>query len=224
MNRSVNILLFILFLPTALLAVLVGFDLPIGFLRLTGDTLPYAKEIFYVLAGLFFILGARRSVQRWSGMKMVSDEKRFLWNEPMDEKRVGRVSMYLYLEGGFHLAFAIMLYLVTPLFLPVAIVFTLLAFDHFIFAIIGKSKKKFRIGITKNAVVFADREVSVVYLSGLRRISVQQQSIYFDYIKELQLSASLDGISSEKRKSFRETIENVVDRNVVFFSEGFKEI
>jgi hypothetical protein len=224
MNKSVNILLFLLFIPTALLTVIVGFDLPVGFFRLTGESLPYAREIFYVIAGLFFILGGRRSVQRWSGMKMVADTKRYLWNEPMDKKRVGHVSMYLALEGTFHLAFALILYLVTPLFLPVAVVFTILALDHFIFSRVGKKKNLFRIGITKNAVVFADREVKVAYFSGLRRISVQQQSIYFDYIKDLQLSASLDGVSLEDRKLFRETIENSVDRNVVFFSEGFKDI
>ncbi|MDD2984154.1 MAG: hypothetical protein PHQ74_12280 [Crocinitomicaceae bacterium] len=224
MNKSVNILLFILFIPTALLAVVVGFDLPIGFLRLTGESLPYAQEIFYVLAGLFFILGGRRAVQRWSGMKMVADTKRYLWNEPMDQKRVQRVSMYLALEGWFHLVFALMLYLVTPLFWPVAVVFIIFGLDHFIFSRIGKKKKLFRIGITKNAVVFADREVKVAYFTGLRRISIQQQSIYFDYIKDLQISASIDGISSKDRKLFRETIENSVDRNVVFFSEGFKEL
>ena len=224
MNKSVNILLFILFIPTAILTVLVGFDLPIGFLRITGDTLPYAQEIFYVLAGLFFILGARRSVQRWSGLKMVSDTNRFLWNKPMDKKRVGRVHMYLILEGVFHLSFAIMLYGVTPLFWPVGLVLAVLALDHFFFAMIGRKKDLFRIGITKNAIVFADREVKVMYLSGLRRITVQQQSLYFDYIKDLQLSASLDGISLEDRNSFRETIEASVDRNVVFFSEGFKEL
>ena len=63
-----------------------------------------------------------------------------------------------------------------------------------------------------------------MYFSGLRRVTVQQQSLYFEYIKDLQLSASLDGISAEDRKTFRETIESAVDRNVVFFSEGFKEI
>ncbi len=224
MNKSVNILLFILFIPTAFLSVLIGFDLPMGFLRLTGETMPYAQEIFYVLAGLFFIIGGRRSVQRWSGLKMVGDTRRFLWNQPMDKKRVGRVSMYLKLEGIFHLFFAIMLYGVTPLFWPVGVVFVILAIDHFLFAILGKSKNLFRIGITKNAVVFADREVNVMYFSGLRRISVQQQSIYFDYIKDLQLSASIDGISHENRKSFRETIENTVDRDVIFFSEGFKNM
>lgn len=224
MNKSVNILMFMLFIPTAILSVLVGFDLPLGFSRMTGATLPYSKEIFYVIAGLFFILGGRRSVQRWSGLKMVADTQRFLWNYPMDKKRVSRVYMYLMLEGFFHLFFAILLYGVTPLFFPVGLALAILAADHFIFAIVGKSKKLFRIGITKNAIVFADREVNVIYFSGLRRISVQQQSIYFDYIKELQLSASIDGISSENRKSFRETIENSVDRNVTFFSEGFKDL
>lgn len=224
MNKSVNILLFILFIPTALLAVLVGFDLPLGFLRLTGSNLPFAKEIFYVLAGLFFILGGRRSVQRWSGLKMVLDPSKFIWCKPMDPKRVSRTYMYLMLEMVFHLFFAIVLYGVTPLFFPVTIALLILALDHFLFAMIGRSKKLFRIGVTKNAIVFADREVTVMYFSGLRKVTVQQQSLYFDYIKELQLSASLDGVTTEDRKSFREAIERVVDRDVVFFSEGFKAL
>ncbi len=224
MNKSVNILLFLLFIPTAILTVFVGFDLPISFLRLNGSNFPYAKEVFYVLAGLFFILGGRRSVQRWSGLKMVSRKGKFIWVKPMDAKRVGRIYMYLMLEMVFHLFFALVLYGVTPLFFPISLVFIILAMDHFLFAVIGRSKKLFRIGITKNALVFADREVTVMYFSGLRRVSVQQQSLYFDYIQELQLSASLDGISQEDRKTFRETIESIVDRDVVFFSEGFKEM
>ncbi len=224
MNRSINILLFLLFVPIALFSIVVGFDLPLSFLKTSGENLPFIQEIYYVAAALFFMIGARRSLRRWSGLKLVSNTSKYIWSKPMDKKRTGRVGMYLILEGVFHLVFALVLHEVTSYFLPVSIVLILLSVDHFIFAILGSTRKLYRVGITKNAIVFADREVNVIYFSGLRSVSIQQDSLYFDYIKELQLTAPLDGISSADRASFRETVANLVDRNVVFFSEGFKKI
>ena len=222
MNKSINILLFLLFIPTAIYSILVGFDLPISFLKTSGENLPYIQETYYVIAGLFFIIGARRSLRRWYGLRLVANTKKYLWNQPMDKLRKVRVRMYLNLEGVFHFVFAIILYGVTPYFWPVAVVLIILAMDHFIFALVGRVKKLYRIGITKNAIVFADREVTIFYFSGLRKVSVQNDSLYFDYIKDLQITASLDGVSLKDRKSFRETVESVVNRDVVFFSEGFK--
>lgn len=224
MNRSINILLFLLFVPTAIFSIVVGFDLPLSFIKTSGENIPYIQEIYYVLAGLFLIIGARRAIRRWSGLKLVSNTTKYMWNKPMDKKRSGRVSMYLILEGVVHFVFAFILFGVTPFFWPIALVLILLSLDHFIFAIVGKAKGLYRIGITKNAIVFADREICIVYFSGLRSVSIQQDSLYFDYIKELQLTASLDGISPSDRTSFRQTVEGIVDRNVVFFSEGFKNI
>jgi hypothetical protein len=63
----------------------------------------------------------------------------------------------------------------------------------------------------------------VIYFSGLRRVTVHQQTLFFDYIKELQLAISIDSISPENRASFRNVLEEKLNRDKVHFSETFKE-
>lgn len=223
MNKFTNILLLLFMFPTLGLTIYVGFDLPIEFLKVTGASLPYKNELFIAFAAIILMIGGRRSMRRWVGMRMVSQFSRFQWNEPMDKTRVRQTSMYLNLEAVMHFFFAISMYGITPLAWPVSVVMVVLGLDHLIFGIYGRSAKKFRVGITKNAIVVADRDVKVIYYTGLRKITTQQQSLFFDYIKQLQISIPIGSISPENRKSFRNTVEGNVDRDVVYFSEGFKE-
>jgi hypothetical protein len=80
-----------------------------------------------------------------------------------------------------------------------------------------------RAGITNKALVVAERDFKILYFSGLRKISVHQQTLFFDYIKELQLAVSIDCISPENRESFRETLAEKVNRERVHFTESFKD-
>lgn len=223
MNKFVNILLLIVMIPTLGLTIYVGFDLPIEFLKVTGSSLPYRHEMFLLFAGIIFIIGGRRSMRRWVGMRMVSQISRFQWNEPMDNSRIRQAMMYLNLEAAMHFFLAIGTYQVTPQAWPVSIVLMALGFDHLFFGLYGRARKKFRVGITKSAIVVADRDVKVIYYTGLRKVSTQQQSLFFDYIKDLQIAIPIGSISAENRSTFRQTVEGNVDRDVVYFSEGFKE-
>lgn len=222
MNKFVNILLLILLLPTVGVVIFVGFDLPIEFLRISGANLPYKQEIFFVFAALILIVGGRRSIRRWVGLRMVSQTKRYIWNQPMHKTRVKQAVMYLNLEAFMHVFFAVATYVVCPEAWVISAVMALLAVDHFVFGIMGKFFHKFRVGITKSAIVFSDRDIKVAYFSGLRKVSTQQQSLFFDYIKELQIAVPSGSIAPQNRKEFRETIEAIVNRDVVFFSESFK--
>jgi len=62
-----------------------------------------------------------------------------------------------------------------------------------------------------------------LYFSGLRKVSVHQQSIFFDYIKDLQLSFPTQCIKPENRQTFVDKLEAKVNREKVFFSESFKD-
>jgi hypothetical protein len=210
--------------PALALTVYVGFDLPIEFLKTTGNNLPFKGEIFLGFGAILLIVGGRRSMRRWMGMRMVSQISRFQWNQPMGKTRIRQANMYLNLEALMHLFLAIGTYTVTPQALPISAVYLILGLDHLLFEIYGTSRNKFRVGITKNAIVVADRDVKIIYFSGLRRVSTHQQSLFFDYIKELQIAIPIDTIAAENRASFRETVEQIVDRDKVFFSEGFKEL
>jgi hypothetical protein len=60
--------------------------------------------------------------------------------------------------------------------------------------------------------------VQLVYLSGLRKVSIHQQTIYFDYIKGLQMTIPVESIEPEQREAFFTVLESKVDRDKVFFS------
>jgi hypothetical protein len=97
-----------------------------------------------------------------------------------------------------------------------ALAFLIGALDGFVFTLIGSNKNRFRIGVTAKAIVSGDRDVALVYFQGLRKISIHQDTIYFDYIKKLQLSIPLDCIPVSDRENFFKVVEEQVDLNRVF--------
>jgi len=222
MNKSVNILLILLLAPVFGLSIFVGFDLPIEFLKTSGKNLPYQHTIFIIFGIVIFLLGVRRSMQRWIGIKMVNQEEKYQWNKEINGKRKAQVNMYLIIEGLMHVLVAFALVFLTQKALVIATVFFALGFDHILFCVFGNYKKVWRVGVTNKAIVQAERDFKVIYFSGLRRVSVHQQTIFFDYIKELQMAISVDSISPENRESFRNVLEQKLNRDKVHFSESFK--
>lgn len=221
MNRFINaILLFVLF-PTMLMTILIGFDISIDMfkIRTTGAQLPYRFEILLGLGLFILIVNVRRSIRRWMGMRLVNQIEKFKWNQPMSEERVKRVRTYNFLEGFVMLFIAVTLYIVSPEAWMPAIGFAFCTVDNIIFTLVGVSGKRFRAGITSKAVITADRDVNLVYFSGLRKVTIHQQSMFFDYIKELQLSFPIDCVKEEQRDEFFEVLENQLDRDKVFVTK-----
>lgn len=72
MNKFINALLLFTLFPTMLFTIAVGFDMPIEFLRTSGQQLPYRFEIFLALGLFIFIILLRRTVRRWMGMRLVN--------------------------------------------------------------------------------------------------------------------------------------------------------
>lgn len=222
MNKFINILLLLLMFPAMGVVIYVGFDLPVEFLKTSGKYIPYKQEIFLGFGILFLIVGGRRSFRRWAGMRLVAQISRYQWNEPMGKKRLSQAGMYLNLEAAIHFVVAGAAFAITPESWPVAGALAILGVDHLVFGIYGRTNGKFRVGITKNAIVVADRDVKIIYYTGLRRVTTHQQSLFFDYIKELQIAIPIDSIAPENRTSFRQCVEKNIDRDKVYFSEGFK--
>ncbi|MDG1331547.1 MAG: hypothetical protein P8P74_04410 [Crocinitomicaceae bacterium] len=218
MNRSINILLGVLLFPTMALTIFVGFDLPIEMIKLSGNNLPYKDYIFLGLGMLILIVIIRRSIRRWMGMRIVNQVKKFKWNAEVSKERKSRVRVYLLLEALVMTFVGVALYEVCETALPAGIAFLIGALDSIIFAIAGRNGK-YRVGISSKAVIVADREVILLYFTGLRKISAHQQTTYFDYIKGLQLSFPTDCIQEEEREEFLEVLEQQIDPNRVFFSK-----
>ncbi len=224
MNKFINILLLLISFPTLVIAIFVGYDLPIEFLKTSGASLPFKFQIFLSLGIIYYIIIVRRSVRRWMGVAMVSKTAKFKWNVSMGEDRRKQVFLYQWLESLIMCSGGISLYYVCPDAIAPASALWVGSLDNLIFMILGQTKKLYRIGLTSKAVVVADREVKVLYLSGLRKVTIHQQTVFFDYIKDLQMTFSLTCIPKEDQVDFKNTLESLVDRDRVFFSDDVKNL
>ena len=75
--------------------------------------------------------------------------------------------------------------------------------------------KRFAIGLSSKAILVADREVTVIYYTGLRKVSISQQTLYFDYLESLQLSMPINVLPEQERANFVQNLEKVVDADKV---------
>ena len=215
MNSFINLLLLVISLPTLLLSVFVGFDLPIDFIHTTGKRLPFRTEIYLVLGLLLLIIGLRRSIRRWMGVNMVKQQTKFIWNQPISTERKKRVFVYNSLETLVFLSLMLAHLFLSQVAFFVVTAYLILALDAILFLLING--KEFRVGLSSKAILVADREIVLIYLNGLRKVSVSQQTIYFDYIEELQLSFPLDCIEPAQKTEFFEALERQIDRDRVLF-------
>lgn len=224
MNKFINILLFLISMPTMVLAIIVGYNLPLEFIKTSGAQLPYKTQIFLVIGIIYFIIIVRRSSRRWMGSKMVSQVSKFKWNVSMGEGRLKQVFLYQWLEALVMLVGGFALYSVTEAAIVPACALAFGALDNLVFLFAGKLKHVYRIGLTSKALVVADRDVKVLYLSGLRKVTIHQQTVFFEYIKDLQLAFPLNCIPDEDQKEFKDQLEASVDKNKVFFDERMKTL
>lgn len=222
MNKSVNMLLLVLLFPVIALTLFIGFDLPVEFLKTTGSQIPYTLEIYLVFAGLMAWIGGRRSLKRWMGAWMITRLEKYKWNEVMSKERYRQARMYLLLESLVHVAVALGLNEISGSSLPVVVVLLVFALDHLIFAFLSGRMRFFRVGLTSKALLVADRDVKAIYFTGLKQVSVQQQSIFFDYVKELQLDFPVQCIPAADRAAFKTKLAEQLNRETVHFSESFK--
>ncbi len=216
MNSFINVLLLVVTFPTMLLSVFVGFDLPIDFLNTTGANLMYRFEIFLGLGLLYAIISLRRSVRRWMGVFMTSKTAKFAWNGTISRERKQRVILYTSIESivMIFLAFAYNYVSEQTLFISAVLIF--FAIESMVFLMVNV-KNNFRVGVTSKAILVSDREIILIYLAGLRKVSVSQQTIYFDYIQELQLSFPIDCVEISERSAFFTSLEAQLDPNRVLF-------
>jgi hypothetical protein len=207
-------------MPTLLITIYVGFDLPIRFLKVSGANLPYKEEIFLGLGLIILIINIRRTIRRWMGIRIVNRKERFKWNTAMSAERKSRVRTYLILEVIVFGSVATGLYVITPEAWMPAVGFMFAVIDNIIFAIYGGSNDRYRMGLSSKAIIAADRDVNVVYFNGLRKVTIHQDSIYFDYIKGLQLDFPVNCIPAEQMDEFFSELEQLINKDKVFVSRG----
>ncbi len=215
MNRFINAVVLFFTLITAFIAIYVGFDLPIRLLRTTGAYLPYADEAFMGLGILILIVILRRTYRRWMALRIVGRTKKFLWNQNVSRERKGRVLTYSMIEIFVYMFGACGLYFLTDrAWLPAgALAFA--ALDNLVLMFFTR---KYRLALSSKALIVADREVVLLYFNGLQKVSVHQQSIYFDYIKDLQLSFPTNCIEPSQQEEFFALLKAQMNPDKVYFS------
>ncbi|HLU86210.1 MAG TPA: hypothetical protein VKZ44_00555 [Taishania sp.] len=220
MNKFYNALLFLLFVPTMLLAIIVGLDVPLPFLHTTGANLPYKNEAFIVLGIFMCLTNVRRSMRRWIAMKLVNQIEKYTWNSVVSKERIKRVLLYNYLEAFIMFFSALGLYFLADEAIVPAIVLFVSSIDEVFFAIYGKAANKFRLGFTSKALLAGDRDVTVIYFKGLRRVSIHQQTLYFDFKDDLHMRFPIDLIPVESREDFFKSFISNIDESIVYIENN----
>lgn len=180
--------------------------------------MPYKQLIFTCLGLLISVIALRRTVRRWMGMILVMKKSRFNWNEAVGTERQKRITVYTIMEAIVFLSVGVGLYVITPYAWFSAIAFSIVCLDNMVFLFLGKLMNGFRVGITSKAVIMADRDVQLAYFSGLRKVSIHQDSVYFDYINDLQLTFPIDAINLKDRNIFFDHLSAQLDRDRVFIT------
>ena len=213
MNRITNALLFFLFIPILALSIFIGFDLPLEILKTTGRSLPYKSVLFLGFALLVGIIGSNRSIKRWVGLFTIRQTTRFMFTTKSSAERKQRVVVYSLLESIVLALLALALYNLTQDSLICSLLYAVFAVDGLLFLIIGISS--FGVGISSKAILVVDREVTVAFLSGLRKVSISQQTLYLDYLNGLQHTFPVNCIPDGDKSAFILTLESVTNRDRV---------
>lgn len=198
------------------LAIFIGFDIPFDSFGITGSEIPYRFELFAGLGFILFIIQLRRTTRRWMALSMVSKLDRFQWNKPVSLSRKKRVATYNLIEVTVMAVLSVGLYSITKESLIPALIFLVFSVDSFVFTLVGRNK--YRVGLSTKAILVADREIILIYFTGLRKVAIHQQTVYFDYINNLQLTFPLDCIEEANKQEFFEGLHKVIDTDRVFFS------
>jgi hypothetical protein len=214
MNRLTNSFLLVIFFPTLALSIFVGFDFPLEFLRTTGSNIPFKSYAFGLFAILMAVLTVNRSIRRWVALFTVSQTDRFVFHTKVSGERKLRITVYTLLEAGILAAVGAALYVLSSDAVLCACVLLFSALDNLIFLWVGLPR--FGVGLSKKAIIVADREVVVLYFSGLRKVSLSQQTLFFDYMQSLQLTFPVDCIPENDRNDFLHNLEAVTDKDRVF--------
>lgn len=221
MNRIYNIWIFIISIFGLFYSLLLEFHRLGSFdTVLIQKSAHYKDQIFAIAAVLIFLLGALRSYRKWSGTSVVNQIDRFQFNTPISQyRRKLVISINLMEILSFTLiAIAFMVFYSKAFYLP--LIFFIFVADFIVNSLVGAKGKKYRIGMTKKAIISSDREVVTIYFQGLKHVSIQRDLIFFEYINDLVLTLPLSSIPLDKQSEFLKRLKDSVDEKKVFFS-GF---
>lgn len=224
MNRIYNTWIFIISLLTIPFAYLVGINQLYGAFgaNTTRIAMQYQDIVFGVAGVLVFLIGTFRSSRKWGGIRIVNKIKRFQFSSEISEERTKRVVVVNMLEmvAFFFIAVILVVFCIHAVY--VSLIYIVFIADFIWNTFRGVVGKKYRVGMTKKAIVAVDREVIPIYFKGLKRITKERDMLYFEYVNDLVLDFQLTTVPNEKQEEFIQLLRKNVDDSKVFFS-GFEE-
>lgn len=219
MNKYYNVLLVFWYVSAMLVAVPVGFES--SFLNVNEENIWYFETGFLIWGCIMLVINIRRSIRRWVAMRLVNQLPKFKWNTVVSKERIKRVFSYNFLEAFVMICCGTAIFIITPLAWLVFVGLMFGALDGIFFVIYGAKRDRFRVGLTPKALLAGDRDVVIIYFLGLRRISLQQKTLFFDFKEEgMQFRFPIDLIPEEKREEFFTELRESVDQSKVYFSNN----
>ncbi len=222
MNSFTNVVLLICTFPILGICLFIGLDLPIEFLKTTGAQLPYQSIIFGICSFFIFWFTFRRSLKRWMGIKLINQTQKFLWNRPVTRDSKTIVVTYNLLEALIMGTLAFGIHEITDKAWLISMAYGVAALDNVLFTVLGLAKNLWRVGITKKAVLLSDREVTVMYFQGLRKVSFSQETLYFDYIKDLHLHMPVTPV--EDKEAFISCLKDCVNSDKTYWDPSILKL
>lgn len=234
MNKVVNVFSGIILALYCAFVMAVIYDF--SFSSFSVKYVPYKEQICGGLALLILLLGVLRIKRKWQGAADMKNFKRFHFDRPISKSAKNLALLYAIGEGVFMLilmAFLANLMRTSSVYvLPMLLIILALFVEAIIFTFkIYGGGESFRIGIDKKAVAYFNREMHILYFTGLRRIEMHQDMINFQYKEDLNLLLPIELIDKKDRLAFREalikTIETHVNTNngkIIYIDDAFRTL
>jgi hypothetical protein len=226
MNKSVNILTFILLAAFSLMAITVIFDLEVSNIHLRG--LKYQEYIFPGFAALVLLVGALRIKNRWQGWNDMRKFSTFEFSASVSKTFKARALSFTLLEAMF-ITGAILLYvrmskLDSAIVTPMIIVLLVLLVETLIYFIrIWAGGKGFRVGLSDKVIAHFGRESKLYFFEGLQRVQLHQSDlISFKYRDNLVLFLPTNVLADEDKEKFRDTLIQILEKKNIYFDDRFR--
>lgn len=217
------------------LVMALVFDLSISS-GISLKALPYKVEICLAFALLILLLGLLRIKRRWQGSNDMKRFKSFHFVRQVNKSRLNLSFLYTLAEcifmGGFIFVMVLLMDDNPNYVLPMIAVVSVLLIESAFFAFrISQGGDSYRLGIDKKAVAWFDREMNILYFTGLKKIEMHQDMINFQYKEDLNLFLPLDVIEKKDRKPFKEALMATIEEykaskkgKIIYIDDAFRNL
>ena len=209
-----------------LLAAGILFDLSISSFHIKN--ISYQQEMLWSLAGIVALLGILRAIRRWQGIKDMKSFKSFSLHIKSSKSSL----QYAILHSALELMFMLFTIIIAAFILmpephnayPILLVSLFLFIESSIFLLRRlKNDQVFGVGVNKDVIAYFNREMKLLYFTGLQRVTIHYGMIHFQYKGELSMFLPATAIADEDRVKFRDHLIETLSEKNVYIDEAFRQ-